>query len=482
MNRSQMLGVLVLVYAAAIVVIAVWAHKRTHHPNDYLVGSRRGGSFLVGLSQALNVLPLWLMLLLSASAFTWGLAAAWAAGAVWLAGLLQAIFVAPRARQLAAGQHSYTLTQLLSCESGDRMTRTIVRSASFLIGLSTVVMIIIQLQLIETILAPTRITDLLGLTLLGAFLLCIGTAGWWAHATLEALHALLMLLIVAFTALLAYLALGGWHEVAAATRTLEPEFMQWDGGRKLVVAIAFVGGSLSLAGLPLGQPSLLSRAIAARDARVARMSGILQMTWLTLMLPALLIAGWLARVLYSGLQQPELALLEMVRRSLHPAIAATVAMVVVGAILANVVAQFGTLSAVFVNDLRPRKVQLHAEWSRVWTVVMVICVLVLLRQARAFNLADLMFCWTALGAALAPLLLVRLAGKRVRGGSIIGAMSAGFMLVCVFHAMPDAPGDFLERVLPFVASLGIALSGGERRRNPDRADRAEETVHDRLPI
>ncbi|MET0660940.1 MAG: hypothetical protein ABW110_22605, partial [Steroidobacteraceae bacterium] len=65
---------------------------------------------------------------------------------------------------------------------------------------------------------------------------------------------------------------------------------------------------------------------------------------------------------------------------------------------------------------------------------------------------------------------------------IIGAMSAGFMLVCVFHAMPDAPGDFLERVLPFVAGLGIALSGGERRRNPDRADRAEETVHDRLPI
>ena len=42
--------------------------------------------------------------------------------------------------------------------------------------------------------------------------------------------------------------------------------------------------------------------------------------------------------------------------------------------------------------------------------------------------------------------------------------------------------DFLERVLPFIASLGIALTGGERRRNPDRADRSQETVHDRVPI
>lgn len=482
MSRAQMLGMLALMYAAVVVVIAVWGHRRTHHPNDYLVAGRRGGAFLVGLGQAFNLLPVWLMLLLSASAFTWGLSAAWAAGALWVAGLIQSVFVAPRARQLAAGQHSYTLTQMLSCESGDRMQKVIVRSASFLIGLATLVMIVIQLQLVDTILAPIRMTDLFGLTLLGAFLMCVGTAGWWANAALEAMHALLMLLIAGLTALLAYVALGGWHEIELATRALEPEFSQWDGGRKLIVAIAFVGGWLSLAGLPLGQPGLCNRAIAARDAHTVRTSAILHMLWLTSMLPALLAIGWLARVLYSGLQQPELALLEMVRRSLHPAISATVAMILVGAILANVVAQFGTLSALFVNDLRPRKTQLHPEWSRVWTVVMVVCGLLLLHFARTFALADVMFCWTALGAALAPLLLVRLSGKRVRGGSIIGAMSAGFMLVCVFHAMPDAPGDFLERVLPFVAGLGIALSGGERRRNPDRADRAEETVHDRLPI
>ena len=33
-----------------------------------------------------------------------------------------------------------------------------------------------------------------------------------------------------------------------------------------------------------------------------------------------------------------------------------------------------------------------------------------------------------------------------------------------------------------VAAFSIALTCGERRRNPDRADRSQETVHDRVPI
>jgi sodium/proline symporter len=90
--------------------------------------------------------------------------------------------------------------------------------------------------------------------------------------------------------------------------------------------------------------------------------------------------------------------------------------------------------------------------------------------------------FTAMGSSFGPLLLVRLTGKRIRAGSTLGAMWAGFILTLVFHVLPDSPGDFLERVFPFIAALGIALTGGERRHNPDRADRAQETVHDRVPI
>src|SRR4029079_1118923 len=49
-------------------------------------------------------------------------------------------------------------------------------------------------------------------------------------------------------------------------------------------------------------------------------------------------------------------------------------------------------------------------------------------------------------ASLGPLVLVRLSGKRIRPGSTLGAMWAGFLLSLIFHLLPDSPGDFLERV------------------------------------
>ncbi|MEY4932452.1 MAG: hypothetical protein RLZZ403_772, partial [Pseudomonadota bacterium] len=69
-----------------------------------------------------------------------------------------------------------------------------------------------------------------------------------------------------------------------------------------------------------------------------------------------------------------------------------------------------------------------------------------------------------------------LTGKRIRPGSTLGSMWAGFILTLLLHLLPNAPGDFLERALPFVAALGIALTGGERRRDPDRADRSQQAV------
>jgi sodium/proline symporter len=182
------------------------------------------------------------------------------------------------------------------------------------------------------------------------------------------------------------------------------------------------------------------------------------------------------------LKHPEQAVFAMIERILPPALSAWIVTMLLGTLLLAIGNRLLVLSAALSTDLKRSLSPLTYAWARIVLVFYAVAALCLSLWSGA-RLVDQMFlAFTLLGAAFGPLVLVRLSGKRVRPGSALGAMWAAVVLTLLFHALPDSPGDFLERVLPFVAALGIALTGGERRRNPDRADRAQETVHDRVPI
>jgi len=129
-------------------------------------------------------------------------------------------------------------------------------------------------------------------------------------------------------------------------------------------------------------------------------------------------------------------------------------------------------------DLRRRtSVSVTPLWvARVAILLLaaLVAVIELYLPSIATSMQRLQLGWELLGASLGPWLLVRLSGKRLRSTATLGALWTGFLLTLIFYAMPNAPGDFLERVLPFIAGLGIVLTGGEQRSDADRADRSAE--------
>jgi sodium/proline symporter len=200
------------------------------------------------------------------------------------------------------------------------------------------------------------------------------------------------------------------------------------------------------------------------------------------LLATMLICGWFVRVLYADLQQPELALFAIGNGILPPWVAGAVSTLIVCAMLSSVINQVLVAAATFSIDLRRASTAGSIDLARTVTAVFLLLATCLVAMAPKTIFNQWLFAYNVMGAAFGPLLLVRLAGKRIRSGSTLGAMWAGGMLTVLFHLLPDSPGDILERVFPFVAALGIALTGGERRRNLDRADRSQDTVHDRVPI
>lgn len=484
MTRSSAALITLLAYGAVVLAIALWGTRRTHNANDFLLANRRLGPWLVALSYTANASPAWLLFAIAGAAFAWGLSAVW----IWLAVVggyaLNLFYLAPRLRLLSSGQGSITLVQVLSAGTGDRLQPLIVRSGTAIIVIALVLEIGAVLYTATSAFATGFGFDVTttSITAMAVIVAATFAGGYWSTSLGDAIHIGILLAAAIFMPLFALAISGDLEQLKIGFVALGPATTDWFGGRSGVVAMAFVIGVTAFGFELPGQPHAITRFMAARDEATLGIARWVAMGCIAMLLGAMLLCGWCASVLYAGLETPAQALFVLVERMLPPTLSAVIVTLLVCVLLAGIANRLLVLAANFSADMQPVAARLSFEWARVVLVLCAIVALCFSLYASRNLLEQAMFAFSILGASFGPLLLVRVAGKRVRPGSTLGAMWAGFVLTWLFHILPDAPGDFLERVLPFVASLGIALTGGERRRNPDRADRSQETVHDRVPI
>jgi sodium/proline symporter len=255
----------------------------------------------------------------------------------------------------------------------------------------------------------------------------------------------------------------------------------WLSARSGVVALAFVLGTLGPGLGQCGQAQITHRFMALKDAALMSRARAFAIGWTVCMVLCTLVVGWCAKVLIAELGGFDV-LTELAARRLPTVLAVTVPFALIVSMISSIDIMLLLITAAVASDARPASASTSLEFARVFLPFVAVAIVLFALNVPLSSAENATFAVNVLSAAFAPLMLVRLTGKRIRAGSMLGAMWAGLFLTAIFHAMPDAPGDFLECVLPFVASLGIALTGGERRHNPDRANRAATTVHDRMPI
>lgn len=484
MTRSAPLILALLAFAALLLSLGAWAARRTHNASDFVLASRRLGVWLTAFGYATNVAPAWMLLLISAAAFTWGYAAVWLWGAALLGVVVNWFYVAPRLRALAAGQGATTVLQVLSADAGDRLQAAVARSIAFIAASMLLIQAGAALSAATGVLAnefgfPVGAMSVLCLAVVGA---CVFTGGVRGAAALDAVQATLLFTIAALLLAAAFVGIGGSRQLEFALRAADPSWTDPFAGKKAVVALAFAAGWLSLGLAMTGQPQALARFMPSKGEAVLRRARWAALVMLAALFAVVIAAGWAAHLLYAGLEQPEFSLVAIAARLLPPSLAHILIAGIVVAVASSAAGPLFTIATTFSVDLKRSGAPASFPWLKGAVLIGSLLALAIAVWAPGGFFEHSLFAFSTLGATLGPLLLVRLSGKRIRPGSMLGALWSAFALSLIFHLLPDSPGHFLERVLPFVAALGIALSGGERRRNPDRADRAEETVHDRVPI
>jgi len=472
---------LVLGVGVAWLALAIRMQHNTHAPQDFLSARQRLPVFVAELGAACAHVPAWLLLAIAVAGRQMGAPAAWIGLAVWLSAVFADFWVAPRVRARAQTHDAPTLARLLTVHSGDQLQMMSRRSIVLIVTLALLLTTSVQLRWVAEALAPHLQLSLLEMLIFagGAILICGLLGNLWLAAYTDAI----VLVLIALLGILVlgaafYAAQNASGNVAGALVELFTEPAQrapWEQTQHDdVLTVAFGVGVAFLIASSLAQPVGLVRYLARPE--LSRRERWLAPVGSAIGVLLALLIGWCARIEAAAESSP----LSLLSAWLSPGLLHVVLPLLLCAGMTALLSPCIAVAGLWGYDL-PRRHRVQLLWYR-WAFVAIVILMVWLAYVMPADFAPLWLAWHALGAALAPLLIVQLSGKRVRAGSALGSMWTGFALTLIFHAMPDTTGDLLERAIPFIAAMGIALSGGDQRRNPNRADRADQTVHDRLPI
>ncbi len=459
MSESAVVLATLVVFNAAMIAIGLWARSRNTDVEDFYLGGRKLGPWVAALSASASSSSAWTLLGVSGAAYAWGLPALWLFPATVGGFLVNWLWVAPRLRRLSKEEGAITLSEVVAPASLGPLRTTILRVISVIIVFSFVFYIASQFEAVgkafEASFALSKQTSILiGAAVVLAYTLL---GGFWAVSVTDCLQGLLMVAAAVILPLAALVAVGGFSGLAdglAAAGGPSIPAGQFTGVTGLLFVLAAFGITI---GYP-GQPHVLNRYMAARDDRALAQGRIIAIAWAVLVYAGMLAVGLCARVLFAELGDPEQVLFEAAMQLMPPVIAGMLLVAILSAVMSTVDSQLLVASSSLSHDWRPARSASGGLAGSRTTVVVILTAATLLALAwRADIFSRVLFAWVAVGAALGPVLVIRLTGRELSARGTLATVLAGFLSTLVFAALPDAPGDFAERVLPFAIALVVAL-------------------------
>lgn len=459
-----MSGVVATLIAYQVLMLGIgwWASRRNRDSEDFYLGGRRLGGLVAALSASASSSSAWSLLGVSGAAFAWGLPAIWLIPSTLSGFLINWFFIAPRLSSQSRASGALTLTEFLAGPPGDPARRPVLYAGAAVILFSFTFYIAAQFQA-----AGATFANVLGIgaepaIVLGAavVLAYVWLGGFWAASVTDTVQGLLMAFSALLLPLLALVAIGGPGELVQA---IAPDGASgvtlWTGQSSAAAAIGFVLGLFGIGlGYP-GQPHVVNRFMAIRDAAALSRGRRIAIAWAAVIYVGMVLLGWCGRLLVAELGDGEQVLFMLATLLLPALLAGIMVSAILSAIMSTADSQLLVAASSVSHDLRDGRSDGGLAVAR-WVVLAIGAVAVLLAVRFPETIFDrVLFAWQALAAAFGPLLVVTLWRGPVAAPWRIAALVSGFVLTVVLSWTVESPGDWVERLVPLALALTLAWIG-----------------------
>jgi len=478
-------AVVMVVYVAVLIFIGWRAARRTHGGEDFHLAGRSLGAWSAGISSTASSESGWVTLGAVGMTFTHGISGLWYAPGCLLGYLVNLYIVAPRLRKISATQGSVTLTDVITRRWGDpRNVLRVTATAIILIcmmGYVAAQMTAAGKAFSSSLGLEGRSGYLLGVVIGAAVIILVTSLGGFrAVAWTDLFQGLLVAIALIVLPLYAVARLGGFGALIQGLGSISPQLLTAGGDRIGPALWGFVVGQLGIGlGYP-GMPHVITRYMATSDDREVQRLQMIAMFWGVAVFYGAGLVGLVGRVMMPDLVDGEQALMVIALKLAHPILAGLLLAAVISAILSTVSSQLLVAASAVAYDIveetlgkarDDRRSLLLGRWTV--AIVGVVGILVALSEVRLV-FWFVLFAWSGLGAAFAPLILLSLSKRGVNRHGALAAMLTGIGVTVAWKLGRDAAASpeifarvwwitlLVAAVILILGQLGRAFDGGDR--------------------
>jgi SSS family solute:Na+ symporter/sodium/pantothenate symporter len=481
MPETLLPWMLFIVYAVAIVGLAVWNRRKAASMQGFAVGSRSVPPFFVGLSLAANMTSVATFVINPGLVHAYGWSGIVGYGLAAPAGIFLALIVTTKKfRQIGDRFTALTVPQWLGDRYGDRRLTVLFAVASLL---QVTFLVLIVTALVLVLMSVLQISMWLGIVIVVALAFTsILLGGASLHVVSNSVQAMTMLAVAVLLVISGIEifsgGLGAFFDRLDAVAPFygsvtNPDSLLFRDLFEVVAANFFIGIAIIM------QPHIISKSLylrTERDVNVYLVTAMVAGTIFT----TVLVAGLYARLALGADIAPDQAIPTYIATQFAPGLRALIMLGLLAAGFSTLEGIILALSTIFANDLWANLARsagmsdeaVGAALLRVGRVFLVILApitaLLAWRQIVAPSLSVAIFAQNGVyglfAATFAPVvfgLFSKRAGAGLAAAAALAALAVHFGMyyggITIYHNNPAVPATFALAVSTLVMAVGVAL-------------------------
>ena len=453
MEKSSIIIATLILYNFFLILVGWSTRKKNKTIEDYFVGGKRLGPVITSISYSASNSSAWTLLGVSGIAFSEGISTLWLVIGVVGGMFTSWLKVAPSIYDITKKKNFITIPQLISDGFKETERKNILTTASFIIIFSFTFYIASQFQGAGNALNDTFGLSIFESIILSAFIIYIYTylGGYLAVSITDTIQGFLMAFTAIVMPLMAISKIGGFAGLFEKLSTASGDFLSFSAGNVGLSALGLIVGHLGIGMGYFGQPHLLSRFISVKDLKTLEKSRNYALIWFCIVFTGMWLLGIAGHFMITDLSNNENIFFRISDEIFHPAIQGVLLAAVISAIMSTADSQILVCSSSISIDLNIQSDSLKVSRLVTGFVILSSSLIAVIIPEKIFT--RVLFAWTAMGSAFGPSVISKILRWNVSASSVLSSILIGFVLAVLFFLLPNTPGDWLERVIPFMFSL-----------------------------